>query len=55
MDSYAGRLRRSSREIVIASALTLAALAFIIAALVGGTVTSETDVGHIAADEKIIK
>jgi hypothetical protein len=55
LDSYAGRLRRSSREIVIASALTLAALAFIVAALVGGTVNTETDVGHIAADEKIIK
>ncbi len=55
LDSYADRVRRSSREIIIASALTLAALAFLIAALVGGAVTSETDVGHVAADETAIK
>jgi hypothetical protein len=54
LDSYADRVRRSSREIVIASALTLAAVAFLVAALVGGVVTSE-DVGHVAADETIIK
>ncbi len=55
LDSYADRVRRSSREIVIASALTLAALAFLIAALVGGAVTSKTDVGHVAADETAVK
>ncbi len=55
LDSYADRVRRSSREIIIASALTLAALAFLIAALVGGAVTSETQVGHVAADDAVIK
>jgi hypothetical protein len=55
LDSYADRVRRSSREIIIASALTLAALAFLIAALLGGAVTSGTDVGHVAADESVIK
>lgn len=53
--SYADRVRRSSREIVIASVLTLAALAFLVAALVGGTVTEKTDVGHMAAEETIVK
>ncbi len=56
LESYAGRIRRFSREIMIASALTLAAIAFLIAALLGGTsVTTETELGHIAADKKIIK
>ncbi len=55
LDSYADRVRRSSREIVIASALTLAALAFLIAALLGGAVGNGTDVGHVAADETVIK
>jgi hypothetical protein len=48
-------VRRSSREIIIASALTLAAVAFLIAALVGGAVTKGKDVGHVAADETVIK
>ncbi len=34
-DSYADRVRRSSREIIIAAALTIAACAFLVAALVG--------------------
>jgi len=55
LESYADRVRRSSREILIASALTLAAIAFLIAALLGGAVTSETDVGSVAADKTIIK
>jgi uncharacterized membrane protein len=55
LDSYADRVRRSSREIIIASALTLAAMAFLIAALVGGAVTGDKDVGHIAVDEAVIK
>jgi len=55
LDSYAGRVRRSSREIMIASALTLAALAFLIAALLGGAVTGSSKVGHVAADETVIK
>lgn len=55
LDSYADRVRRSSREIIIASVLTLAAIAFLIAALIGGAVKSETDVGNVAADETVIK
>jgi hypothetical protein len=55
LDSYADRVRRSSREIIIASALTLAAVAFLIAALLGGAVTNGKDVGHVAADETVIK
>jgi hypothetical protein len=55
LDSYADRVRRSSREIIIASALTLAAVAFLIAALLGGAVTSETDVGNVATDQAVIK
>jgi len=55
LDSYAVRVRRSSREIMIASALTLAALAFLIAALLGGAVTGSSKVGHVAADETVIK
>jgi len=53
--SYANRVRRSQREIVIASALTLAALAFLVAALLGGAVTSTSDVGPVAADETVAK
>ena len=55
LDSYADRVRRSSREIIIASALTLAAFAFLVAALVGGAVTSRSKVGPVAAEEAIIK
>ncbi len=55
LESYADRVRRSSREILIASALTLAAIAFLIAALLGGAVTKDTEVGHVAADETVIK
>jgi hypothetical protein len=55
LDSYADRVRRSSREILIASALTLAAIAFLIAALLGGAVPREADVGSVAADKTIIK
>jgi hypothetical protein len=55
LDSYAGRVRRSSREIIIASALTLAALAFLIAALLGGAVTGKTGLGNVASDEESLK
>jgi len=62
LDSYADRVRRSSREIMVASALTLAAIAFLVAALVGGAVTNGKDMGHngedaghVAADETIVK
>lgn len=55
LGSYADRVRRSSREIIIASVLTLAALAFLIAALLGGAVTGTSKVGHVAAEETLIK
>jgi hypothetical protein len=53
--SYASRVRRSQREIVIASALTLAALAFVVAALLGSAVTGTKDLGPVAADESNAK
>ena len=52
MDSYADRVRRSSREIIIASALTLAALVFLIAALLGGAVTGKVGLGNVASEEE---
>jgi hypothetical protein len=56
LDSYADRVRRSSREIIIASALTLAALAFLLAALWGGAaVTGKSKVGNVASEEDTIK
>ena len=55
LDSYSDRVRRSSREIIIASALTLAALAFLIAALWGGAVTGKPNVGAVASEEATIK
>ncbi len=58
LDSYAERMRRSSREIMIASALTFAAIAFLIAALWGGAVSKDgvsTGMGHVAADETVMK
>lgn len=55
LDSYADRVRRSSREIIIASALTLAALAFLLAALWGGAVTGKAKVGNVASEEETIK
>jgi hypothetical protein len=53
--SYADRVRRSSREIIIASALTLAALAFLVAALWGGAVTGKTKLGNVASEEETVK
>ena len=55
LDSYADRVRRSSREIIIASALTLAALAFLVAALWGGAVTGKARVGNVASEEETVK
>ena len=55
LDSYADRVRRSSREIIIASALTLAALAFLVAALWGGAVTGKARVGNVASEEESVK
>jgi hypothetical protein len=54
LDSYTDRVRRSSREIIIASALTLAALAFLVAALLGG-VASKATVGNVASEDQSIK
>lgn len=53
---YAERIRRSSREIMVASALTVAALAFLIAALLGGAIpTHKDDLGPVAAEKKVLK
>jgi hypothetical protein len=52
--SYAERVRRSSREILIAAVLTVAAFAFLLAALWGG-VTGKSKLGNIAAEEQSIK
>jgi hypothetical protein len=54
LDSYTDRVRRSSREIMIASALTLAALAFLVAALLGG-VAGKATVGNVASEDQPIK
>jgi hypothetical protein len=54
-DSYADRVRRSSREIMIAAALTVAAFAFLLAALIGGAVTTHTTVGSVASEDATIK
>jgi hypothetical protein len=54
-DSYADRMRRASREIVIAAVLTVAAFAFLLAALLGGAVVTNQKVGAVAADETTIK
>jgi hypothetical protein len=54
-DSYADRMRRASREIVIAAVLTVAAFAFLLAALLGGAVVTNQKVGAVASDETIIK
>ena len=48
-------MRRSSREIVIAAVLTVAAFAFLIAAMLGSRVVNDTKVGAIASDKVIIK
>jgi hypothetical protein len=53
--SYAERARRSSREIVIAAVLTVAAFAFLLAAVWGGTVTGKPKLGNIAAEDQSIK
>ncbi|HEY8246565.1 MAG TPA: hypothetical protein VIG38_04715 [Hyphomicrobium sp.] len=54
-DSYADRMRRSSREIIIAAVLTVAAFAFLIAAMLGGAVVTNPKVGAVASDETVIK
>jgi len=54
-DSYADRVRRSSREIVIAAVLTVAAFAFLVAAMVRGSVITDPKVGSIASEQTVIK
>ena len=54
-DSYAERIRRSTREIIIAAVLTVAAFAFLIAAMLGGAVGTNSKVGAVASDEIVIK
>ncbi len=53
-DSYADRVRRSSREIIIAAVLTVAAFAFLLAAMLGSAV-STSKVGSVASDQTVIK
>ena len=50
-ESYADRMRRSSREIIIAAVLTVAAFAFLLAARVGGAVGGDSKVGAIVSEE----
>lgn len=54
-DSYADRMRRSSREIIIAAVLTVAAFAFLLAAMLGGAVVTDPKVGAVASDQTVIK
>ena len=54
-ESYAERMRRSSREIVIAAVLTVAAFAFLIAAMLGGAAITNPKVGAVASDNVIVK
>jgi len=51
LDSYAGRVRRSSREIAIAAVLTVAAFAFLIAAFMGSAGVDGTKLGPVAAGQ----
>jgi len=49
-------MRRSSTEIAIAAALTLAAVAFLAATLAGsGTGTSDSKLGPVASERTVIK
>ena len=54
-DSYAERMRRSSREIVIAAVLTVAAFAFLVAAMLGSRVVNDAKVGAVASEKVVIK
>jgi hypothetical protein len=54
-DSYGDRVRRSSREIIVAAVLTVAAFAFLLAAMLGGAVVSDPKVGAITADRTTIE
>ncbi len=56
MGAYAHRMRRSSTEIAIAAALTLAAVAFLAVTLVGGgTVSNNSKLGPLASEHTVIK
>ncbi|MEO8420772.1 MAG: hypothetical protein ABI457_06225 [Hyphomicrobium sp.] len=54
-ESYSDRIRRSSREIIIAAVLTVAAFAFLVAAMLGGAVVTNPKVGAVASDDVIVK
>ena len=54
-ESYADRMRRSSREIIIAAVLTVAAFAFLVAAMFGEQLSTNPKVGAVASDEIIVK
>ena len=54
-ESYADRMRRSSREIIIAAVLTVAAFAFLVAAMLGGAVITNPKVGAVASDDVVVK
>ncbi len=53
-DSYAERVRRSSREIIIAAVLTVAAFAFLLAAMIGGAVRNDAKVGSVASEQTLV-
>ncbi len=56
MSAYAHRMRRSSPEIAIAAALTLAAVAFLAATLAGGGAgTGNPKLGPVASERTVIK
>ncbi len=56
MGAYAHRMRRSSTEIAIAAALTLAAIVFLAVTLVGGgTSSNNSKLGPIASENTVIK
>ena len=55
-ESYADRMRRSSREIIIAAVLTVAAFAFLLAAMFGGAaVGGNSKIGAIVSEEIAIQ
>ena len=54
-ESYSDRIRRSSREIIIAAVLTVAAFAFVVAAMLGGAVVTNPKVGAVASDDVTLK
>ena len=56
MSAYAHRMRRSSPEIAIAAALTLAAVAFLAATLAGGGAgTGNPKLGPVVSERTVIK